>query len=68
MSTSEAVAVRVLNYTLLLKTNIPLAISAACYMDSYPFFEELGQTHTCYSALGEAACEGRNLPLSFGSG
>lgn len=31
-------------------------------------FEELGQTRTCYSALGEAACEGRNLPLSFGSG
>lgn len=68
MSTSEAVAVRVLNYTLLLKTNTPYATSAACCMNSDLFFEELGQTHTCYSALGEAACEGRSLPLTFDSG
>lgn len=69
LSTSEAVAVRLLNYALLLKTNTPYTTLAACCMNSdLFFFEELGQTYTCCSALGEAACEDRNLSLTSGSG
>lgn len=68
LSTSEAVAVRLLNYALLLKTNIPYTTLAACCMNSDSFFEEFRQTYTCCNAMGEAACEDRNLSLIFDSG
>lgn len=67
-STSEAVAVRLLNYALLLKTNTPYTTLAACCTNLDPFFEGLRQTYTCCSGLGEAACEDRNLSLTFDSG
>lgn len=68
LSTSEALAVRLLNYALLLKTNTPYTTLVACCMNSDPFFGELGQTYTCCSVLGEAACEDKNLSLTFNSG
>lgn len=64
LSTSEPVAVGLLNYAFLLKTNTPYTLSA-CFMNSDPFFEELRQTYTCCNALSEAACEGRNLVFGF---